>query len=172
MTKCTFFSVRAEYLGHIVSREGLSMATSKIETVSKIDPKSINTLEKVRSFLGLCSYYRKFIRRFAIKAHPLTRLTRNGCDVETESQSEECQAAIEALKAAMTSEPVLMPPREDKLFIVKTDGASTLGIGGVLTQKDDDGRERVVAYYGRALQATLSMSEHMAKRLAIAQLGH
>eukprot|EP00962_Isochrysis_galbana_P021323 scaffold6286_cov106-Isochrysis_galbana.AAC.8 len=153
MTKCTFFSVRAEYLGHIVSREGLSMATSKIETVSKIDPKSIDTLEKVRSFLGLCSYYRKFIRRFAIKAHPLTRLTRNGCDVETESQSDECQAAIEALKAAMTSEPVLMPPREDKLFIVKTDGASTLGIGGVLTQKDDDGRERVVAYYGRALQA-------------------
>jgi len=53
----------------------------------------------VRSFLGLCSYYRKFIRRFAIKAHPLTRLTRNGCDVETESQSDECQAAIEALKA-------------------------------------------------------------------------
>eukprot|EP00962_Isochrysis_galbana_P024786 scaffold7618_cov129-Isochrysis_galbana.AAC.1 len=101
MTKCTFFSVRAEYLGHIVSREGLSMATSKIETVSKIDPKSINTLEKVRSFLGLCSYYRKFIRRFAIKAHPLTRLTRNGCDVETESQSEECQAAIEALKASI-----------------------------------------------------------------------
>eukprot|EP00962_Isochrysis_galbana_P038995 scaffold13938_cov109-Isochrysis_galbana.AAC.2 len=39
------------------------------------------------------------------------------------------------------------------LFIVKTDGASTLGIGGVLTQKDDDGRERIVAYYGRALQA-------------------
>eukprot|EP00962_Isochrysis_galbana_P040423 scaffold14629_cov116-Isochrysis_galbana.AAC.4 len=52
----------------------------------------------------------------------------------------------------MTSEPVLMPPRDDKPFIVKTDGASTLGIGGVLTQKDD-GRERVVAYYGRALQA-------------------
>eukprot|EP00962_Isochrysis_galbana_P023012 scaffold6899_cov141-Isochrysis_galbana.AAC.1 len=72
-------------------------------------------------------------------------------DVETESQTEECQAAIEALKTAMTSEPVLMPPREDKPFIVKTDGASTLGIGGVLTQKDDDGRERVVAYYGRAL---------------------
>eukprot|EP00962_Isochrysis_galbana_P012109 scaffold3418_cov124-Isochrysis_galbana.AAC.11 len=56
----------------------------------------------------------------------------------------------------MTSEPVLMPPREDKPFIVKTDGASTLGIGGVLTQKDDDGRwtrTRSVAYYGRALQA-------------------
>jgi hypothetical protein len=44
-----------------------------------------------------------------------------------------------------------MPPREDKPFFVKTDGASTLGIGGVLTQHDDDGRERVVAYDGRAL---------------------
>jgi hypothetical protein len=46
-----------------------------------------------------------------------------------------------------------MPPREDKPFFVKTDGASTLGIGGVLTQHDDDGRERVVAYYGKALSA-------------------
>jgi hypothetical protein len=46
-----------------------------------------------------------------------------------------------------------MPPREDKPFFVKTDGASTLGIGGVLTQHDDDGRKRVVSYYGRALSA-------------------
>jgi hypothetical protein len=153
MTKCTFFSVRAEYLGHIVSREGLAMAASKITAVSEIDPKSINSLEKVRSFLGLCSYYRKFIRRFAIIAFPLTRLTRAGCDVPVESQSEECQAAIETLKKAITSEPVLMPPREDRMFCVKTDGASTQGIGGVLVQHDDDGRERVVAYYGRALQA-------------------
>jgi hypothetical protein len=58
-----------------------------------------------------------------------------------------------ALKDAITSELVLMPPREDKPFFVKTDGASTLGIGDVLTQHDDDGRERVVAYYGRALSA-------------------
>eukprot|EP00962_Isochrysis_galbana_P022300 scaffold6650_cov110-Isochrysis_galbana.AAC.4 len=124
--------------------------TTKIGTVSKIDPKTINTLEKVRSFLGLCSYYRKFIRRFAVKADPLTHLTtRNGCDVETETESQttdECQAAIEALKTAMTSEQVLMPPRDDRPFIVKTDGVSTLGIGGVLTQKDHDRRERVVAY--------------------------
>jgi hypothetical protein len=68
MSKCTFFSVRVEYLGHIVSRDGLAMAASKIEAVSNIDAKSINTLEKVRQFLGLCSYYRKFIRRFAIIA--------------------------------------------------------------------------------------------------------
>jgi hypothetical protein len=152
MSKCTFFSVRAEYLGHIVSRDGLAMAASKIEAVSNIDAKSINTLEKVRQFLGLCSYYRKFIRRFAIIACPLTRLTRSGCDVAEESQTEECQTAIEALKKAITSEPVLIPPREDRIFSVKTDGASTQGIGAVLAQRDDDGRERVVAYYGRALQ--------------------
>jgi hypothetical protein len=61
MSKCTFFSVRAEYLGHIVPRDGSAMAASKIEAVSNIDSGSINTLEKVRQFLGLCSYYRKFI---------------------------------------------------------------------------------------------------------------
>jgi ribonuclease HI len=72
--------------------------------------------------------------------------------VAEESQSKECQAAIEALKKAITSEPVLIPPREGRIFSVKTDGASTQGIGAVLAQRDDDGRERVVAYYGRASQ--------------------
>jgi hypothetical protein len=128
------------------------MAASKIETVSNIDPKSINSLDKVRSFLGLCSYYRKFIRSFSILAYPLTRLTRTGCDVANESPTGECRDAIEALKKAITSKPVLIPPREDRRFIVKTDSASTLGIGAVLTQTDDDGRERVVAYYGRAFK--------------------
>jgi hypothetical protein len=151
MSKCGFFCTKAEYLGHLVSREGLKMTSTKVDAVKNIDPSKINSITEVRAFLGLCSCYRKFIRRFAILAAPLTRLTRKDCDVPTESQSEECQQAIIALKDAITSEPVLMPPREDQPFFVTTDGASTLGIGGVSTQRDDEGRERVVAYYGRAL---------------------
>ena len=48
--------VCVDYLGHLVTREGLKMDPKKLEAVGKVDPTSINTLEKVRSFLGLCSY--------------------------------------------------------------------------------------------------------------------
>eukprot|EP00962_Isochrysis_galbana_P009582 scaffold2668_cov115-Isochrysis_galbana.AAC.19 len=72
-------------------------------------------------------------------------------EVETESQTDECQAAVGGGRAqdlydlrAGADAPSRCEMRDDRAFIVKTDGASTLGIGGVLTQKDDDGRERVV----------------------------
>jgi hypothetical protein len=94
------------------------MTSTKVDAVKKIDPSKIDSITEVRAFLGLCSYYRKFIRRFAILAAPLTRLTRKDCHVPTESQTEECQQVIAALKDAITSEPVLMPPREDKSFFV------------------------------------------------------
>ena len=151
--KCTLFATETEYLGHVIGRNGLSMDPKKIAAVSTIDPKSINSLEKVRSFLGLCSYYRRFVAGFAQIAAPLTDLTKAGVDVPTLSQSDECQAAVRALIASITSEPVLTPPRFDRDFIVKTDAANTEGIGGVLSQLDDEGHERVNAYYGRRLTA-------------------
>lgn len=70
---------------------GADVATypKKVEAVRSIDPRHINSLEKVRSFLGLCSYYRRFIKGFAHIAAPLTDLTRTGVDVATISQSPE-----------------------------------------------------------------------------------
>lgn len=149
--KCHLFCTEAEYLGHLVSREGIKMDPKKVQAVSDVDPKSLNTLEKIRSFLGLASYYRRFIRQFSRIAAPLHDLTKKGVDVYTESQGDVCQAAIIELKAAITSEPVLVAPRFDRPFIVKTDAAGTEGLGGVLSQLDDDGNERVIAYYGRKL---------------------
>jgi len=151
-SKCVLFATETDYLGHVIGREGLKMDPKKISAVANIDAKSINTLERVRSFLGLCSYYRRFIASFSKIAACLTDLTKKGVDVATLSQSEECQAAIEKLKTAITSEPVLAAPRFDRRFIVKTDGAQTEGIGGVLSQLDDERHERVNAYYGRRLQ--------------------
>ena len=150
-SKCRLFAISAEYLGHVVSREGLRMDPKKITSVSEVDPTSICTLEKVRSFLGLCSYYRRFIRHFPEIASPLHDLTKKGVDVPTLSQQPTCQAAIKGLITAITSEPVLATPRFDRRFYVKTDAASTEGIGGVLAQRDDDGHEHVIAYYGRRL---------------------
>ena len=150
-SKCELFGTEAEYLGHIMSREGLKMDPKKIDTVSKIDPTSINDVSRVRSFLGLCSYYRRFIKGFSQIAAPLHDLTKDGVDVATLSQSPECQAAIVKLISSITDEPVLMAPRHDRQFILKTDAAQTEGLGGVLSQLDDDGKERVIAYHGRKL---------------------
>jgi hypothetical protein len=152
-SKCILFAIRAEYLGHVISREGLSMDPKKIQAVADWDPKEINSIEKVRSFLGLCGYYRKFVKDFAAKAAPLSDLTVKGVDVATQSQSEDCQQAIEILKQALISEPILMAPNFEKEFIVSSDAAQTAGIGGILKQKDDDGNERVIAYYSRRLIA-------------------
>ena len=152
-SKCVCFATSAEYLGHIVSRQGLRMDPKKIQTVSDIDPTKINTLRDVRAFLGLTSYYRRFIKGYSQIAGPLHDLTKDGRDVAVESQTEACQKAIVALKLAITTEPVMAPPRFDREFILKTDAANTEGIGGVLSQVDDDNHERVVAYYGRRLSS-------------------
>ena len=149
--KCTLFATSADYLGHVMSRDGLKMDPKKISAIKAIDPTTINDLEKVRSFLGLCSYYRRFISGFSKIASPLHDLTKDGVDVAAVSQTEVCQSAIIQLMDAITSEPVLATPRFDRPFIVSTDAANTEGLGAVLKQLDNDGRERVIAYYGRKL---------------------
>jgi hypothetical protein len=151
-SKCTLFSIAAPYLGHVISRDGLEMDPAKIDKIKAFVPADICTLEKVRSFLGLCSYYRRFIKGFARITAVLTDLTKEGVDVGTASQTPEAQAAISSLIHAITSDPVVLRmPRFDRMFLVKTDAAKTEGLGGVLGQLDDDGHERVIAYYGRRL---------------------
>ena len=134
-----------------MSRDGLRMDPKKISAIRDLDPTQINTLEKIRSFLGLVSYYRRFVAGFSKLAVPLHNLTKDGVDVPTASQTPECQDAIKALINSITSEPVLCTPRFDRPFILKTDAANTEGLGGVLSQHDDEGRERVIGYYGRRL---------------------
>ena len=73
-TKCEFFKNRIDYLGYIVSENGIAPNTKKIESITTY-PEPTNQ-KKLGSFLGLASYYRKFVRAFAEKAHPLTALTK------------------------------------------------------------------------------------------------
>ena len=75
--KCCLFQKRVTFLGHVVSNEGVAADPEKIETVkSWPSPK---TLKDVRSFLGTCSYYRRFIKDFAAIDRPLHRLTEKNC---------------------------------------------------------------------------------------------
>ena len=131
-------------MGHIVSGEGVAVDPAKIEVVQQW-PTPVNK-QQLRSFLGLCSYYRRYVRNFGDIAKPLTRLTEEG---RAFSWNDECQEAFDALKKELTSAPILGYPIPEGKFILDTD-ASEHGIGGVLSQLQD-GQERVIGYFSKTL---------------------
>ena len=142
--KCELFRKSVNFLGHVVTSEGITADPSKIEAVkSWPEPKN---LSEVRSFLGLCSYYRKFIKGFADIARPLHKLTEKG---KAFQWSDECSRSFAQLKEHLTSSPILAYPDEKSVFILDTD-ASDAAIGSVLSQAQDN-TERVIAYASRTL---------------------
>ena len=152
-TKCEFFKGKLEYLGFIVSREGVAPNPSKVESILKYPEP--NNVKELQSFLGLASYYRKFIRAFAEKAHHLTMLTRKDIAWEWGDAQRD---AFSCIKQCLVSEPVLGYPDFTREFIIHTD-ASGFGIGAVLAQmqrpphdsEESDDREVVIAYSSKHL---------------------
>jgi hypothetical protein len=127
-----------------VSPEGISTDPEKLKALSEWPtPKNKHD---TRSFLGLCTYYRRFISGFADIAKPLTKLTENKRSFQWTS---EAQAAFKRLKVALCAAPILAYPKPGEGFIVDTD-ASNCGIGVVLSQVQN-GEERVIAYYSKTL---------------------
>ncbi|CAG2212114.1 unnamed protein product [Mytilus edulis] len=122
-------------LGHIISEDGIATDPEKIKVVQNW-PVPTNPTE-VRSFLGLCSYYRKFIKNFASIAKCLHVLTEKGKRFEWIS---DCQHAFDLLKIKLTNAPILTHPDFNKEFILDTD-ASNVGIRGVLSQRHEDGTQ-------------------------------
>ena len=127
-SKCLFAAREVQYLGHIVSYKGVSPDEKKLEAINKYPtPKSE---DQVRSFIGLASYYRRFIPDFAEKAHALTRLTRK--DVSWQWGEAE-QSAFDCIKKCLVTAPILGYPDYSREFIIHTD-ASGYGVGAVLSQ--------------------------------------
>lgn len=142
--KCSLFQQEVVYLGHKVSKEGIHTDDAKISAVKEWPtPQNVH---EVRSFMGLCSYYRKFIKNFAEIARPLHKLTEKNVKFVW---SDNCTQAFQKLKECLICAPVLAYPSLDHTFILDTD-ASNDSIGAVLSQVID-GQERVIAYGSKAL---------------------
>lgn len=133
-----------KFLGHVVNEDGVSTDPDKTQVIREwVVPKNVT---EVRSFLGLCSYYRKFIKNFASVAKPLHKLTEKG---RTFLWTEECDESFRTLKELLTSPPILAYPDRTGLFVLDTD-ASESGLGAVLSQIQND-QEKVICYYSQAL---------------------
>jgi hypothetical protein len=132
------FKERIEFLGHVISGDGIAMDPTKIAAIR--DWPRLKSVEDVRSFLGLCGYYRKFVHRFSHIAAPLSDLTRR--DREFKWTDVE-QRAFDELKSAMVNGPVLIVPDPKLPFTLATD-ASGYAVGGALTQDQGRGPQPVV----------------------------
>ena len=145
--KCQFGMPECAYLRHVIGSGTVCPQSAKIEAVRNFEQPTTKT--KVRSFLGLTGYYRKFIPDYATLAVPLTDLTRKTKPNQV-VWTPECAAAFDQLKDSLCSSPVLKSPDWDKPFILQTD-ASNRGVGAILSQPDADGSDRPVAYFSRKL---------------------
>ena len=143
-SKCMLFQPSVAFLGHRVSKDGISTDPAKIEKVK--DWKAPTNLTETKSFLGLCSYYKNFIERYGDLARPLNELSRSEVVFEW---TNDCQKAFDTLKDRLTTSPILAYPDLDVDFILDTD-ASGYAISGVLSQIQD-GKERVIAYGSKTL---------------------
>ena len=148
-SKCELFRREITYLGHIINQQGLKTDPKKVEAVRNW-PIPIY-LTDVRGFIGLCSYYRRFIKDFSEQVKPLSSLTTKTSD---RVWREEHTEAFKKLKEALTSTPLLSHPKPGCEYVLDTD-ASTWGIGAVLSQRqpneEGDLEERPIAYASRLL---------------------
>ena len=145
LPKCKFFRKEVEFLGHVITAEGLKPNPAHTAAVTNFpEPRDI---KGIRQFVGLASYYRRFISNFAKIAHPLHALTRKGAPFHW---TKECQEAFTSLKNKLSSAPVLSYPDFCKDFVLETD-ASIRGLGAVLSQKQSDGKLHPIAFASRAL---------------------
>lgn len=144
-SKCSFGLKSVEFLGHVVSGDGLATDKSKVQAI--MDWPTPTNATEVASFLGLANFYRRFIHDFSRIALHLTELTKKNRVFEW---SAEAQDSFDALKSSLCAAPVLAPPDRDRPYTITCD-ASAFAIGAVLSQGEGDDY-RVVAFESRKLQ--------------------
>ena len=150
-SKCQFGVDKVIFLGHVISENGVAVDPRNTDKVQNF-PVPV-TQKQLRGFLGLCNYYRRFVKDFARICVPLNALLKKEVkrNFSSSDWTTDCQNAFETLKRALVSPPILRFVDMNKEFILSTD-ASGGALGYVLGQMDDDGREYVIAYGGRAIR--------------------
>ena len=125
-SKCEFWLKKVQFLGHVISEDGISVDPSKIRDV--LDWKTPETVPEIRSFLGLAGYYHRFVPNFSKIARPMTELLKKGVKFVWDDK---CDQAFQTLRKLLTSAPVLAQPDITRPFDVYCD-ASGMSLGLIL----------------------------------------
>lgn len=151
LEKCDFLTTETTYLGHRITKDGVAPGDRNVESIKKFDvPKSF---KKVRRFLGLTGFFRKYVKDYAIISAPLRKLLKK--DVKKFYWGDEQQSAFEKLRLILTDKPVLAIFNPNARHELHCDG-SKKGLGGVLLQIEGDLPPKAVAYFSKALTPTES----------------
>ena len=133
--KCDFFKDKIQYLGHVITKERISVDSKKIKATEKWSvPKDVTD---VRSFMGITGYYQRFIQGLSRITNPITSLQNKGKKFEW---NKKCEESFKKLKELLTIEPILRIADPNKDFVVCIDACNN-GLGGFLTQEG-----HVIAY--------------------------
>jgi hypothetical protein len=146
--KCEFHSERVEYLGYILSPDGLSMAANKVQTIR--DWPEPRKIKDVQSFLGFANFYRRFIYNYSDIVVPLTTLTHKGTAFNFDDKA---RAAFNLLKDAFSSAPILTHWVPDRPIIVETD-ASDYALAAILSVQLESGEIHPVGFHSRKFNST------------------
>ena len=159
--KCEFHTDSVEFLGYLIGPFGISMDGKKVATIR--DWPVPSNLQELRSFLGFCNFYRRFIKGYSTIVTPLTRLTRKDAPFDWKSPQD---AAFSSLKKAFASADLLKHFDPTKQLVLETD-ASDYAIAGILSQ-EDEGHLHPIAFMSRKmLPAELNYEIHDKEMLAI-----
>lgn len=152
ISKCEFLKTSLVYLGLVVGQNSLRTDPNKVSTMVNY-PRPTNVTE-VRRFIGLCSWYRRFIKEFSTLMSPINDLIKGKGRIKKQKieWTLEAEQSFLRIKQALVSAPILCQPDFTQKFIIQCDASDT-GLGSVLTQTID-GEERIIAYASRALSRT------------------
>ncbi|MBW0592092.1 hypothetical protein O181_131807 [Austropuccinia psidii MF-1] len=160
-SKCVFHASSVEYLGYVVSSDGLKMDSSKVQQILNWpQPKNIKALQ---SFLGFANFYRRFIKNYSKKISALTSLLKKDSPFIF---NEEALSQFQILKEAFTTAPILSHFNPSLPTIVETD-ASDYALGAVLSQVNDSGKHPIAFDSCKLLPAELNYEIHDKELLGI-----
>ncbi|KAJ2914471.1 hypothetical protein MD484_g5943, partial [Candolleomyces efflorescens] len=163
-SKCEFDKSQVEYLGYLISSEGIKMSPKKLATIT--DWPTPKSAHDVQVFLGFCNFYRRFIDHYADICVPLNHLTRKDTPFRWTTIE---NTAFEKLKSKFISYPILHHYDPSKPATLSTD-ASDFAISGILQQPDNSGTLHPVAYYSRKISpAEINYDVHDKELLAVVE---
>ena len=149
LKKCSFFTDSVKYLGHIIRPGTLEVDKATTASLAKARPPTDQS--EVRSFLGMCNVYRRFIPKYSDTAEPLNALLRAGQPKKIAVWTEKEETSFRTLLDHICNPPVLKLPKLDLPYTVDTD-ASAYQVGCTLFQTHPDGKRYPLGYWSRTLQ--------------------